>query len=68
LPPTGWLPDLPLRGARLDIVRHLAAKRRAIACNRSQITHLIQDDPTGFRMSPAFLAIFDWPFEVLIDA
>lgn len=68
LPPTGWLPDTPLRGARLDIAHHLAAKRRAIACHRSQITDLIQDDPTGFRMSPAFLAIFDWPFEVLIDA
>lgn len=68
LPPSGWLPDTPLRGVRLDIAHHLVAKRCAIACHRSQITDLIQDDPTGFRMSPAFLAIFDWPFEVLIDA
>jgi LmbE family N-acetylglucosaminyl deacetylase len=68
LPPTGWLPDTPLRGARLDITRHLAAKRRAIACHRSQFTDLIRDDPSGFRMTPAFLAIFDWPFEVFIDA
>ena len=68
LPPTGWLPLMPLRGARLDIAHHLAAKQRAIACHRSQITDLIQDDPTAFRMSPAFLAIFDWPFEVFVDA
>ena len=69
LPPTAWLPDTPaVHGARLDITGHLAAKRRAIACHRSQITDLIRDDPTGFRMSPEFLAIFDWPFEVFVDA
>jgi LmbE family N-acetylglucosaminyl deacetylase len=68
LPPTAWVPDIPLRGARLDIARHLATKRRAIACHRSQITDLIRDDPSGFRMSPEFLAIFDWPFEVFVDA
>jgi len=67
LPPTGWLPDAPLRGARLDITRHLAAKRSAIACHRSQLTDLIQDDPSGFRLSPAFMAIFEWPFEVFIN-
>lgn len=68
LPPTGWLPDTPLHGARLDIASRLAAKQRAIACHRSQITDLIRDDPEGFRLSPAFLALFDWPFEVLVDA
>jgi LmbE family N-acetylglucosaminyl deacetylase len=68
LPPTAWVSDMPVRGARLDITPHLAAKRRAIACHRSQITDLIRDDPTGFRMSPEFLAIFDWPFEVFVDA
>jgi LmbE family N-acetylglucosaminyl deacetylase len=68
VPPTGWLPDTPVvQGARLDITRHLEAKRRAIACHRSQITDLIRDDPCGFRMSPEFLAIFDWPFEVFVD-
>jgi len=67
LPPTGWLPDTPLRGARLDITRHLEAKQRAIACHRSQLTDLIRDDPNGFRLTPAFMAIFDWPFEVLIN-
>jgi LmbE family N-acetylglucosaminyl deacetylase len=67
LPPTGWLPAAPLRGARLDIGRYLANKRRAIACHRSQTTDLIWDDPTGFRMAPAFMAMFDWPFEVFIS-
>lgn len=28
----------------------LAAKRRALACHRSQMTHLIDDDPEGFVM------------------
>ena len=55
-------------GARLDIARHIPAKRRAIACHRSQLTDLIHDDPTGFRMSPEFLANFDQPFEVFIEA
>lgn len=68
LPPTVWLPAARLRGARLDIARHLPAKRRAIACHRSQVAGLIHDDPTGFRASPEFLAIFDQPFEVFIDS
>jgi len=67
LPPTGWLPAAPLRGARLDIGRYLADKQRAIACHRSQTTDLISDDPTAFRMAPAFMAMFDWPFEVFIS-
>jgi len=68
LPPTAWVSKMRVRGARLDIARHVTAKRRSIACHRSQITDLIRDDPTGFRMSPEFLAIFDWPFEVFVDA
>jgi LmbE family N-acetylglucosaminyl deacetylase len=68
LPPTAWLPVMAMRGVRLDITRHLPAKQRAIACHRSQTSDLIHDDPTGFRMSPEFLAIFDWPFEVFVDA
>jgi LmbE family N-acetylglucosaminyl deacetylase len=67
LPATGWLPATPLRGTRLDITRYLAAKRRAIACHRSQTTDLIHDDPAGFRLAPDFMAMFDWPFEVFIN-
>ena len=68
LPPTAWLPAMQIGGARLDIARHLPAKRRAIACHRSQVSDLIRDDPTGFRTSAEFLAIFDQPFEVFITS
>jgi LmbE family N-acetylglucosaminyl deacetylase len=68
IPPQAWLPAAPVRGARLDIAGHLPAKRRAIACHRSQLTDLIHDDPTGFRLSPEVLALFDRPFEVFSEA
>jgi hypothetical protein len=66
--PTAWLSDLPIRGVRPDMTPHLAAKRRAIARHRSQFTNLIRDDPAGFRISPEFQSISNWPFEVFIDA
>jgi LmbE family N-acetylglucosaminyl deacetylase len=68
LPSDTWLPAAPIRGARLDIARHLAAKRCAIDCHRSQTTDLIRDDPDGVRLTPEFLAIFARPFEVFIEA
>jgi LmbE family N-acetylglucosaminyl deacetylase len=66
LPDEHGLPDAPVRGYRLDIARHLPAKRRAITCHRSQTTDLIADDPSGFRMPPAFRALFDAPYEAFI--
>ena len=36
----------------------LAAKRRALACHRSQMTGLIDDDPTGFVMTDGHQAHF----------
>lgn len=68
LPDERGLPDEPIQGFRLDISRHLPAKRRAIAAHRSQTTDLIADDPTGFRMPPEFRALFDQPYEVFIEA
>jgi LmbE family N-acetylglucosaminyl deacetylase len=68
IPVDAWLPATPVRGARLDITRHLTVKQHAIACYRSQITDLIRDDPTGFRLSPEVLSIFDWSFEVFSEA
>lgn len=68
LPATAWLPAARVSGWRVDITRHLPAKRRAIACHRSQVTDLIRDDPAGFRTAPEFLAIFDQPFEVFIES
>jgi LmbE family N-acetylglucosaminyl deacetylase len=67
IPPAAWVSATPVRGARIDIARHVPAKRRAIACHRSQTTRFIEDDPTGFVMSPEFLAIFDRPFEVFVE-
>ena len=57
-PPAGW---------RLDVTRHLPAKRRAIACHRSQYGGLIDDDPTGFQLDPAFLALFDQSTETFFE-
>src|SRR5579872_233239 len=45
----------PVRGWRLDISPHLAAKRRAIATHASQYGELISDDPGGFQLPPALL-------------
>jgi len=68
LPPDQPLPDgPPIHGWRLDITRHLAAKRRAIAAHRSQTTDLIDDDPNGFRLTAEFLALFTRPFEVFLS-
>jgi LmbE family N-acetylglucosaminyl deacetylase len=62
-----WLMRTPIHGMRLDISDHIAAKRKAIACYRSQIGDLIDDDPSGFRLAPEFLALFERPFEVFVE-
>ncbi len=61
--------DLPViaGGARLDVARHLPRKRRAIAAHATQYTGMIDDDPTGFRLPPAFLALFDRPWEAFLE-
>lgn len=68
LPATAWLPAGEIRGARLDISGQLPVKRRAIACHRSQLTDLINDDPDGFRLSGNVLDLFDRPYEVFSEA
>lgn len=60
------LPGAP-GGMRLDIARHLPAKRRAILSHASQYSGLIGDDPTGFQMQPDFMALFDKPAEIYLD-
>jgi LmbE family N-acetylglucosaminyl deacetylase len=52
---------------RLDIAGQVALKRQAIDCYRSQTTDLIQDDPTGFRLSPAMIANFLHPWEIFLE-
>ena len=51
---------------RLDITPVLDKKQAAIACHASQVTALIDDDPTGFRLTPDVLAHFAVPYEVFM--
>jgi LmbE family N-acetylglucosaminyl deacetylase len=53
-------------GYRLDIARHLPAKRRAIAAHASQRGEIITDDPGGFALPATLLALFDRPFETYL--
>jgi LmbE family N-acetylglucosaminyl deacetylase len=51
---------------RLDISAVLDLKRRAVAAHQSQTTGLIEDDPHGFRLSPADVSRHLGNFEVFI--
>lgn len=53
-------------GYRLDIAPHLAAKQSAIQAHRSQVTDMIDDDPNGFRLSPAVVSVFERPYEIFL--
>jgi LmbE family N-acetylglucosaminyl deacetylase len=66
LPPRRLLPAVPLHAVRLDVARHLPAKRQAIACHRSQVSGLIDDDPGGFQLRPEILELFLTDFETFI--
>ncbi len=66
LPRRQRLPVPAVSGARLDITRHLPAKRRAIAGHASQHSGLIVDDPGGFRLPAPLLSALDRPFEVFL--
>ena len=52
---------------RLNISAVLELKQQAIACYRSQITDLIDDDPQGFRLTPEMLLNFTRPWEVYLE-
>ena len=52
---------------RLDISKVLALKQTAITAYPSQTTDLIDDDPQGFRLTPAMLANFARPWEVYLE-
>lgn len=67
LPPEPRLPAPP-RGLRLDVARHLPAKRQAVAAHVSQVGALIEDDPAGFRLPEAALALAFRPFELFLEA
>lgn len=56
-----------LKSWRLDISFVGELKQKAIACYRSQITNLIDDDPQGFRLTEEMLANFTRPVEVYLE-
>jgi LmbE family N-acetylglucosaminyl deacetylase len=73
-PVWGWTlaPDTPVPGPvatgwRLDISRHLDAKRQAIGAHRTQYGGVITDDPTGFQLPSDLLSAFDSPFETYLE-
>ena len=66
LPQRRRLPVGAVAGARLDIARHLPAKRRAIAAHASQHPGVIADDPNGFHLPASLLSAVDRPFEVFL--
>ncbi|GAB2574454.1 PIG-L deacetylase family protein [Spirosoma areae] len=54
--------EVRARSLAIDSVMEL--KQQAIAAHRSQVTHLIDDDPTAFYLSPDLLRYFRIPHEV----
>lgn len=52
---------------RLDIAEVVTLKQRAIAAYRSQTTDLIDDDPTGFRLTAQMLQNFAQPWEIYLE-
>lgn len=63
--------DLPKPGERLvlqvDIGAVVAQKKQAINAHQSQVTRLIDDDPTAFYLSPELLHHFDTPYELFVE-
>lgn len=56
-----------VKAFRLDISSVQAAKRSAVDAHQSQVTHLIDDDPHGFWLSPQVIAHFERPWEVYLE-
>jgi len=52
---------------RLDISEVVGLKQQAIELYRSQTTDLIDDDPTGFRLTPQMLSNFAHPWEIYLE-
>ena len=52
---------------RLDISSTVALKRQAIGAYRSQTMDLIDDEPTGFQLTPEMLSFFDRPWELFFE-
>lgn len=63
--------DLPQPGEvrirRVAVAEAQPIKRRAIDAHQSQVTHLIDDDPTGFYLAPELIAYFEGPEEYFFE-
>ena len=51
----------------LDCPRTIQARRRALACHRTQMTALIADAESGFRIPPRLAALTQRPTEVYLE-
>jgi LmbE family N-acetylglucosaminyl deacetylase len=65
--PHDWPEQGEVQAWRVDISTVLDRKRAAIARHRSQTTDLIDDDPSGFRLSAETLTRFDVPWEIYLE-
>ena len=63
--------DMPGRNEmtvwRVPIDSVMAQRDRAIAAHRSQVTRMIDDDPSAFYLSPELLTHFDAPRELFLE-
>ena len=63
--------DMPRRDEMIvwcvSIESVMGQRNRAIAAHRSQVTRLIDDDPTAFYLSPELLSHFDTPRELFLE-
>lgn len=60
------LPGEP-RGYRVQIRSERTIKQKAIAAHASQMSSLIEDDPTGFRFTAETLAPFMTDYEYVLE-
>ncbi|BCM90289.1 mycothiol S-conjugate amidase [Abditibacteriota bacterium] len=61
-----WPDTTEANAIRVDVADFQHQKRAAIDAHASQTTHLIDDDPSGFWLSPQVIAHFETPFEAFI--
>ena len=68
LPAEQMLQSGAVRGFRLNVGAYAGAKRQAIACHRSQLGQVIEDDPEGFTMAQHFVELFTGEYETFIES
>jgi LmbE family N-acetylglucosaminyl deacetylase len=56
LAPDHHIEEMPVDGWRFPVSDYKTQREAALAAHRSQVSDLISDDPSGFRLDPATLA------------